>query len=86
MTFRGPVFGTFSVGDSRSKNGPKLLKIVSRMLGVVGRITFGPKILGWVALAGPKFFSHNSSKTGPRKVTLLRLRGGTKSDFPFVDS
>ena len=53
MTFCGPVFGIFSVGDSRSKNGPKLLKIVSRMLGVVGRITFGPKILGWVALAGP---------------------------------
>ena len=53
VTFHGPVFGIFSVGDSRSKNGPKLLKIVSRMLGVVGRITFGPKILGWVALAGP---------------------------------
>ena len=26
------------------------------------------------------------SKTGLRKVTLLQLRGGTKSDFPFVDS
>ena len=53
VTFRGPVFGIFSVGDSRSKNGPKLLKIVSRMLGVVGRITYGTKILDWVALAGP---------------------------------
>ena len=53
VTFRGPVFELFSVGNSRSKKGPKLLKIVSRMLGVVGRITFGPKILGWVALAGP---------------------------------
>ena len=26
----------------------------------------------------------NISKMGPRKVTLLQLRGGTKSDFAFV--
>ena len=47
------MVSVFSFGKSRSKNVPILLKIVSRMLGVVGRITFGPKILGWVALAGP---------------------------------
>ena len=50
-----------------------------------------PSILETILSSFGPFFdlespTENIPKTGPRKVTLLQLRGGTKSDFPFVDS
>ena len=50
-----------------------------------------PSILETILSSFGPFFdlespTENIPKTGPRKVTLLQLCGGTKSDFPFVDS
>ena len=50
-----------------------------------------PSILETILSSFGPFFdlespTENIPKTGPRKVTLLRLCGGTKSDFAFVDS
>ena len=84
MTFRGPVFellfeknyGPASATQLKIFGLKVILPTTSSILETIFS-SFGP-------FFDLEFPTENSSKTGPWKVTLLQLRGGTKSDFAFV--
>ena len=86
MTFHGPVFELLF-----KKNYGLASTTQLKIFGLKVILPTTPSILETIFSSFGPFFdlefpTENSSKTGPRKVTLLQLRQHTSADFPFVDS